>query len=193
MSDAESTFAARETAAAVGVKEERVLKMAKNVMIFIGGLAAIYAIASPLMTLNSGISETKVKIAETNVKIQELSSETKASMAELSSETKASMVELRHNLSDLDKNINSKVDKQTSNLILSVIDVPLLIAAAPMLFPAMRNPLSVAAVAAANQLINGHSRYSWETIAYQTQNVETMPGVSVFSKGAMRIKSGQHQ
>ena len=140
MSDAESTFAAREKAAAVGVKEERVLKMAKNVMIFIGGLAAIYAIASPLMTLNSGISETKVKIAETNVKIQELSSETKASMAELSSETKASMVELRHNLSDLDKNINSKVDKQTSNLMLSVIAVPLLIAVAPLLFPAMRNP-----------------------------------------------------
>ena len=122
MSDAESTFAARETAAAVGVKEERVLKMAKNVMIFIGGLAAIYGIASLLMTLTSSIFETNVNVEE------------------LSSETKASMVELRHNLSDLDKNINSKVDKQTSNLMLSVIAVPLLIAVAPLLFPAMRNP-----------------------------------------------------
>ena len=46
MSDAESTFAAREKAAAVGVKEERVLKMAKDVMMFIGGLAAINGIAS---------------------------------------------------------------------------------------------------------------------------------------------------
>ena len=69
--------------------------------------------------------------------------ETNANVEELSSETKGSMVELRHNLSDLDNNINSKVDKQTSNLvILSVIDVPLLIAAAPMLFPAMRNAQS---------------------------------------------------
>jgi IMP dehydrogenase/GMP reductase len=86
---------------------------------------------------NTNTEKLSNKIKVTNMNIEKYFGETNANIEKLSSETKASMAELRHEIRDgirdLDKNMNTKVDRQTVSLLFAIIGMHVVIAAAPLL------------------------------------------------------------